>query len=277
MSSVVGTKHRRSKTLGFYVLVLITLLPILFVFWYTISTSLQDANDGSGGGFRVLFSPTLKNYREIFFENDFFLYVKNSFVVGFGSTALGLLIGIPAAFAIAKYKVGRLSTLILAGRVAPGISFLIPWFVIFSRLGWIDTFGVLILAHLLQNLPLMVFLLVGFFEDVPDELIESAKIDGASTVRTICSIVLPVAKGGIAATAILGFIFSWNHFMFSVVLSGNSTRTLPVAVFNFMSYGSVNWGAITAAAMTMALPAVIITLFVQRHIVHGLASGAVKG
>jgi multiple sugar transport system permease protein len=277
MSTMVGKRHRKSRTVGFYALVLLSLVPILFVFWYTVSTSLQDASDGSGGAFRVLFAPTLKNYREIFFENDFFLYVKNSFIVGFGSTALGLLIGIPAAFAIAKYKVGRLSTLILAGRVAPGISFLIPWFVIFSRLGWIDTFGVLILAHLLQNLPLMVFLLVGFFEDVPDELIESAKIDGASTLRTIYSIVLPVAKGGIAATAILGFIFSWNHFMFSVVLSGNDTRTLPVAVFNFMSYGSVNWGAITAAAMTMALPAIIITLFVQRHIVHGLASGAVKG
>ena len=140
----------------------------------------------------------------------------------------------------------RLSTIILAGRVAPGVSLLIPWFVIFSRLGWTDTYQVLILAHLLQNLPMTAFLLIGFIEDVPDEIIEAARVDGASMPTMLARVVIPVAKGGIAATAILGFLFSWNHFMFSIVLSGNDTRTLPVAVFNFMSYGSVNWGAITA-------------------------------
>jgi multiple sugar transport system permease protein len=88
---------------------------------------------------------------------------------------------------------------------------------------------------------------------------------------------MPLAKGGIAASAILGFIFSWNHFMFSIVLSGNDTRTLPVAVFNFMSFGSVNWGAITAAATIMSVPVILLTLTVQRHIVKGLAIGAVKG
>jgi multiple sugar transport system permease protein len=276
MMNVVGRRSKKRR-IGFYVLVLLTLLPILFVFWFTISTSLRSTDGARGSDSSLFFSPTLKNYKDVLFENDFVLYGKNSAIVGFGSTALGLLIGIPAAYAIAKLKVRRLATIILAGRVAPGITFLIPWFVIFSRLGWTDTYQVLIMAHLLQNLPLIVFLLIGFFEEVPDELLESSKVDGASTLRTIWSIAMPVAKGGIAATAILGFIFSWNHFMFSIVLSGNRTRTLPVAVFNFMSYGSVNWGGITAAAMTMALPAMIVTLFAQRHIVHGLASGAVKG
>jgi multiple sugar transport system permease protein len=277
---MIGVASKRStmyRRFGFYVLVMVTLLPILFVFWYTISTSLKSSNDTSASETAVFFSPTISNYKEVLVENDFGSFAKNSAVVAIGSTALGLLIGIPAAFAIAKLRVRRLATIILAGRVAPGITFLIPWFVIFSRLGWTDTYGVLIVAHLLQNLPLMVFLLIGFFEEVPDELLESSRVDGASTVRTIRSIAMPVARGGIAATAILGFIFSWNHFMFSIVLSGNDTRTLPVAVFNFMSYGSVNWGGITAAAMTMALPAMIVTLFAQKHIVHGLASGAVKG
>jgi multiple sugar transport system permease protein len=277
MVGVVGRRNQRARAIGFCVLVAVTLAPILFVFAYMISTSLKRSGDITAPDFTFLFTPTLANYREVFVENEFMLFVKNSLIVGAGSTAIGLAIGIPAAYAIARYQVPRLATVILAGRVAPGITFLIPWFIIFSRLGWTDTYAVLILAHLLQNLPLMVFLLISFLEDVPSELIESAKVDGAGTLRTIWSIVLPVARGGIAATAILGFIFSWNHFMFSIVLSGNDTRTLPVAVFNFMSYGSVNWGAITAAAVTMALPAVVITLFVQRHIVHGLAAGAVKG
>lgn len=262
---------------GFYLLVAITALPVVGVFYYMISTSLKSAADVASPTYHVFFRPTLDNYREVFVENDFILFFKNSMIIGLGSTLLGLAIGIPAAYAIARMGVKRLGTVILAGRVAPGISLLIPWFVIFSRLGWTDTYGVLILTHLLQNLPLMVFLLIGFFEDVPFTLIEAARVDGASIRKVIWRVVMPVAKGGIAATAILGFLFSWNHFMFSIVLSGNDTRTLPVAVFNFMSYGSVNWGAITAAAAIMALPAIVMTLAVQRHIVHGLASGAVKG
>lgn len=278
--TIVGVAGRRSSLLrraGFYVLVLVTSLPVLGVFYYMITTSLKSGSDLLSPDFAFRFAPTLANYREVLVDNDFLLFVKNSTIIGVGSTAIGLAIGLPAAYAIAKRGVRRLSTIILLGRVAPGITFLIPWFIIFSRLGWTDSYLVLIAAHLLQNLPLMVFLLVGFVEDVPDELIDAARVDGAGIPRTIWSVVLPVIKGGVAATTILGFIFSWNHFMFSIVLSGNNTRTLPVAVFNFMSYGSTNWGAITAAAVIMALPAVLVTLAVQRHIVRGLSAGAVKG
>lgn len=274
MSTRRGRVLRRA---GFYILVLLTALPVVGVFYYMISTSLKTAADIASPDFKFLFTPTLDNYIEVFVENEFLLFFWNSMIVGLGSTLLGLLIGIPAAYAIAKHGVRLFGTIILAGRVAPGIALLIPWFVIFSQIGWTDTYQGLILAHLLQNLPMMVFLLIGFFEDVPDEIIESARVDGARTRTILWSVVMPVAKGGIAATAILGFLFSWNHFMFSIVLSGNDTRTLPVAVFNFMSYGSVNWGAITAAAATMALPAIVLTLFVQRHIVQGLSAGAVKG
>lgn len=274
---VVGRRSGRMRRAGFYALVLVTSLPVLGVFYYMIATSLKSGSDLASPGFKFRFDPTLANYREVLVDNDFLLFVKNSAIIGIGSTAIGLAIGLPAAYAIAKRGVHRLATIILAGRVAPGITFLIPWFIIFSRLGWTDTYLVLIAAHLLQNLPLMVFLLIGFVEDVPDELIDAARVDGAGIPRTIWSVVLPVIKGGVAATTILGFIFSWNHFMFSIVLSGNDTRTLPVAVFNFMSYGSTNWGAITAAAVIMALPAMLVTLAVQRHIVRGLAAGAVKG
>ncbi len=268
---------KRARTAGYYLVVALVMLPFLFVFYYMILTSLKQPLAITAPDFQWLFTPTLDNYREVFVANDFLTFTVNSMIVAVGSTAIGLFIGLPAAFVIARYRVPKLALVILSARVTPGITFLIPWFIIFSQLRLIDTYSALIFTHLLQNLPLMIFLMISFFEEIPDELIESAKVDGATTQRTFWSIVLPLAKGGIAASAILGFVFSWNHFMFSIVLSGNDTRTLPVAVFNFMSFGSINWGAITAAATIMSLPVILLTLTVQRHIVKGLAIGAVKG
>ena len=268
---------RRLRMLGFYCVVAFVMIPFLFVFYYMISTSLKRPLDITAADFKWVFVPTLSSYREVFVQNEFIEFTINSMIVAVGSTLIGLVIGLPAAFVIARYRVPKLALVILSARVTPGITFLIPWFIIFSQLQMIDTYQALIYTHLLQNLPLMVFLMISFFEEVPDELIESAYVDGATTQRTFWSVVLPLARGGIAASAILGFIFSWNHFMFSIVLSGNDTRTLPVAVFNFMSYGSINWGAITAAATIMTLPVILLTLTVQRHIVKGLAIGAVKG
>lgn len=268
---------RRARLIGYYLVVAAVMVPFLFVFYYMISTSLKQPLDISAPDFKWFFEPTLANYREVFVENDFAEFTINSMIIAVGSTLIGLVIGLPAAYVIARYRVPRLALVILSARVTPGITFLIPWFIIFSYLSMIDTYPALIFTHLLQNLPLMVFLMISFFEEIPEEVIESAYVDGASKQRAFWSVALPLAKPGIAASAILGFIFSWNHFMFSIVLSGNDTRTLPVAVFNFMSYGSVNWGAITAAATIMSLPVILLTLTVQRHIVRGLAIGAVKG
>lgn len=272
-----GHFGRQLHRLGYYLVVTLVMLPFLFVFYYMITTSLKRPLDITAVDYRFFFEPTLDNYRDVFVNNDFLEFTVNSLIVAAGSTVIGLVLGLPAAFIIARYRVRRLALLILAARVTPGITFLIPWFILFSAIRMIDTYPALILTHLLQNLPLMIFLMISFFEDVPDELIESARIDGATMQRAFWSVVLPSVRGGIATAAIIGFIFSWNHFMFSIVLAGNDTRTLPVAVFNFMSYGSINWGAITAAATIMTLPVVLLALVVQRHIVRGLTGGAVKG
>lgn len=269
--------QKTSRSIGFYGLLGVILVPFAFVFWYMISTSLKPAEALISPTFRWTFEPTLDNYRQVFEQTEFLSFMLNSLLVGFGSVAISMLFGLPAAFAIARFNAPRLGIVILSSRVTPGITFLIPLFIIFSRIGWIDTFQALIVAHLLITLPMVIWLMIGFFEDVPQEMIDSARIDGASITVTFLQIVLPMTKGGIAASAILAFIFSWNHFMFSVILAGRHTRTLPVAVFEFMAYGQINWGAIAAAATIMTLPVVVIALFVQRHIVEGLAGGAVKG
>lgn len=271
------SSRRALRGLGFYALLAFVLAPFLFVFGYMVTTSLKSPLDINAPDFKWVFTPTLQNYREVIFGTDFLSFTANSLIVAGGSTLIALLIGLPASYAIARYKMPRLGAVILSSRVTPGITFLIPWFIIFSQLGWIDTHGALILTHLLVNLPMVTWLMISFFEEFPDELLDSAAVDGASALRTFVGVVLPVTKGGIASAAILGFIFSWNNFMFSVVIAGQSTRTLPVAVFEFMSYGSINWGAICAAATVMTLPVILMALFVQRHIVEGLAGGAVKG
>lgn len=276
-SPVRRSRRRGLRGVGFYLLLAFVLVPFMFVFFYMITTSFKSPLDINAPSFQWLFTPTLDNYREVIFGTDFLTFTINSLIIAAGSTLVSLLIGLPAAFAIARYKMPRLGVVILSSRVTPGITFLIPWFMIFSQLGWVDTFQALILSHLLVNLPLITWLMISFFEDMSSELLDAAAVDGASMLRTFIGVVLPVTKGGIASAAILGFIFSWNNFMFSVVLAGRDTRTLPVAVFEFMSYGSINWGAICAAATVMTLPVVVLALLVQRHIVEGLAGGSIKG
>lgn len=265
------------RTAGLWLLLALAFTPFLFVFYYMVSTSLKTPLDVTSPDFKWIFTPTLENYRDVFQKTDFASFAINSLIIGFGSVALSLAIGLPAAFVIARYHAPRIAALILSSRITPGITFLIPWFIIFSRLDLVDTYTALIISHLLVTLPLVTWLMISFFEELPQEILDSAQVDGATVPRAFWSIVLPTTRGGIAAAGILAFIFSWNHFMFSVVIAGRDTRTLPVAVFEFMSYGQINWGAIAAAATIMTLPVVVMALFVQRHIVQGLAGGAVKG
>lgn len=260
-------------TLGFWVLVGLIMVPIVGFLYYMIATSFKERLDITSPTFQWLFTPTLANYEAAFAENDFGTYFINSAVVAVGSTALALLLGVPAAYAIARGNHLRIAGVILASRITPGIAFLVPWFILFRALGWIDTYQGLIAAHLIVNLPLVIWLMVGYFEGLPGELFDAASVDGASDSSAFVRIGLPLARNGIAASGILAFIYSWNNFLFSVVLSGRDTATLPVAVFNFMSYGNLDWGAIAAGATIMTLPVLILVMVAQRQILEGLTAG----
>jgi multiple sugar transport system permease protein len=133
------------------------------------------------------------------------------------------------------------------------------------------------LTHLIIVSPLIIWVMVGFFEDLPVEMEEAARIDGTTLAGYLLRVAIPLTKPGIAATAILSFIFSWNNFLFSLIVGGEGTRTLPVAVFNFISYAQIDWGGVNAAATLITLPVILLVLAVQKHIVRGLAMGGVKG
>jgi multiple sugar transport system permease protein len=188
-----------------------------------------------------------------------------------------LLLGLPAAWSIARFRQRRLSVFILVARLMPGISFLMPWYIIFSRLGLIDSYIALILSHMLIVLPVVVWVMSSYFTSIPVEIDESAMVDGATRQRILASLILPLSGPGVVTAMTLSFIFSWNNFMFSQVLSMEKTRTLPIAVYNFVSYAEVDWGAVMAAAVAIMAPAIVLTMIFQKYVVQGLTLGAVKG
>ncbi|HEX6440804.1 MAG TPA: carbohydrate ABC transporter permease [Stellaceae bacterium] len=224
-----------------------------------------------------VFRPTLANYAQVFADNAFMRYVANSTIVAAGATGIGLLLGIPAAYAIARWRRTAVGMVLLAARMAPGIAFLIPLFVAALELHLVGGYTSLIASHLIFTLPLAVWMMVGFVEAVPVELEHAALIDGCSVWGALLRIVVPLARQGIAATAILAFIASWNNFLFALVLSNDATKTLPVAVLGYIGYNSIQWGTLMAAASVITLPVLALALCVQRYIVRGLVSGAVTG
>ena len=224
-----------------------------------------------------LFWPTVQNYVDVFAKNPFFSYMVNSTIVAVLAVGVGLVCGLPAAYTMARYRQSSLGFLFLMVRILPGIAFLVPLFVIYRRLGLINTLAGIALSHVIIVLPLVIWVMAGFFEDIPRELEEAAQIDGCSRVGTFVKIVLPLSKPGIVAATILSFIASWNNFIFVLILGGNNTITLPMAVYGFVSFEDVNWGGLTAAATVITVPILVLSLIVQRYLAGGLTMGAVKG
>lgn len=260
-------------------LMLVLMAPMVFVFFWMVSVSFRTNVEATASPpIFIPRNPTLDGYRYVFTNpsNPFFKYVLNSTIVALGCTAIGLLLGVPAAFSIARWKQNGLAIGILLARITPGLSFLVPWFITFRWFGLLDTHLALIISHLIVGLPIIVWVMIGFFEDLPTELIDAALIDGSSIYGVLWRIAVPLVKPGLVATAILSIIFSWNNFSFSVILAGPNTRTLPVAVFNLMSFEQFNWGPLAAAATMITLPVLAMALVMQRHIVSGLTFGAVK-
>ncbi|MHB1414590.1 MAG: carbohydrate ABC transporter permease [Chloroflexota bacterium] len=259
-----------------YAAIIVVICPFMFVFLWMLLSSVKTGVQQTAWPPLFIFQPTLNNYAEVFAKVPFFSYAINSVIVSASATVLGLVLGLPAAYSIARWKQSRLAIAILTSRMVPWISFLLPWYLLFSQTAMIDTYQALILTHLIITMPMIIWLMIGFFEDLPSELEDAALIDGCSRLGVFMRICMPLASPGIVASAILGLIYSWNNFIFALILAGRKTMTLPVAVYSFMSYTEVNWGGITAAATLIALPVLVLTFAIQRYLIKGLALGGVK-
>lgn len=273
-----GVKPKSAaKTAIFYVLLCAVLLVVCFpILWmllgsFKIRTEILDTSKF------LIFSPTLKNYQDVFLRHDFSGPMLNSFIIAAVSTFFSLILGVPASYAIARYKMTKLSVVILFARIIPGMIFLVPWFIIFTRLGITDTYLSMVLTHMLVSLPFSVWIMEPIFESLPRDLEEAALIDGSSQAGAFLKILLPLTSAGLITTVILSFVFSWNNFMFALILAGPNTKTLPIAIFSFVSYAEINWPGLMAAAVVITAPVIIISLFLQKYIISGLTAGAVKG
>ncbi len=223
----------------------------------------------------------LEHYRALFTQRDFWIPIRNSLVVAGCTTVFCVSLGGLCAYALARLRFrgkAPLLGLILAVSVFPQISIVSPLYLVLRRLHLINTFPGLILPYLTFAMPLTVWLMVGFFRQLPGELEEAAMVDGASRLRALWEIILPLALPGLATTAILTFVYSWNEFLFALSFTlGPERQTVPVAIALFRGQYQVPWGQILAAAVVATAPVALLVLAFQRRIVQGLTAGAVKG
>ncbi len=270
--------RRLLERLGFGLAVLVLVSPAVLVFLWMLSLSLKTELDNTAWPpVFVPDPPTLDNYREVFARNDFLLYAWNSVMVSVSATLLALAVGVPAGYGIAKMQAVRAAALILVARITPGLSYLIPLFLLFQWLELTGTLFPIVVTHLVITVPIVVWVMISFFEGLPGELEEAALVDGATIWQAFRHVALPLARPGITVATILAFIFSWNNFVFAMVLAGRETRTLPVAVNNMLTFEQVAWGPLSAAALLVTLPVLLLTLLAQKQIVAGLTAGGVKG
>jgi len=270
--------RKRIRRAGFYACLILLLSPTLFIFFWMLSLSLKpDIQNIAYPPVFIPDNPTLDNFRNIFDENPFGRYTLNSLIVAVAATAMSLILGVPAGYGIAKARAYGLAGFVLIARMTPGLSYLIPWFMLFRELGLNNTLWALIITHLVIGLPITIWVMMGFFEDLHPELEEAALVDGAGIWAAFRDVAMPLARPGMVVAAILAFIFSWNNFIFAVVLAGPDTRTLPVAVFNVLTFEQLAWGKLAAAALVVTLPVLLLTVFVQRQIVAGMTRGGMKG
>jgi multiple sugar transport system permease protein len=258
--------------------VVVIVSPAILVFLWMLSLSLKNEIDNIA--YPPIFipnPPTFANFVAVFQQNSIGRYFWNSVVVSGGATLIALLVGIPAGYGIARTGAHRLTVLILIARMTPALSYLIPLFAVFQFLHLNNTLTALVITHLVITVPIIVYIMAGHFETQPRELEEAAQIDGASVWTTFRFVALPLARPGIVVGFILAFIFSWNNFIFGAVLAGRETRTLPVAVYNVLTFEQLAWGPLAAAAIVVTLPVLLLTIVIQKEILTGMTTGGVKG
>jgi len=267
--------RRRAVTLVLSVILLVMLLPYV---WLILTTFKNRADIFSGDPFAA-FIPTLDNYRVAFIQKDFLRNLMNSTVVAIVATSIAMAVGVPAAYALSRSS-GKGGTLILfallAARLLPVVVLAVPLFLILANVGLVGSYAAPVIAHLTFLVPFVCWMMRGFFLAVPRELDEAALMDGASRARYFFTLLLPMTRGPLAATAIFAIINSWNELLYGLILTNKSTATLPVATPSLLTPIGTFWGQIAAVGVVTTLPVLVFALLAQRHIIRGMTGGALS-
>lgn len=257
--------------------ILLAVIVVLFPYVWIILSSFKmpvDLNDPT----KIFFVPVLENWMNVL-SGGILKNLLISFIIGFITVAISLLVGAPAAYSISQFRTGGRPTSIgiLVAQMIPPAVLVIPLFFIGYFLKINGTMLLVVIGHLIFVLPVVTWFLISFFAEVPKELEESARIDGCSKFMAFRKIILPQVLPGIGAAGIFGFILSWNDMFFALILGGDSTKTLPLAIVGYNTFRGVQLGEMSVAILTAVIPTLIFSFFVQKRLIKGIGGGGVKG
>ncbi len=261
------------------VLMLVVITFCVFPFYWMVTTSLKTQVLALESPPVWLFTPTFSNYVTVLFEDGVLRTLINSLIVASSTTILAVLLGLPAAYALARFEFRGKKDLwfwFITNRMISPIVLALPFFLIARNLGMLDSRITLILIYLTFNLPIVIWICTDQFRAIPFELDEAALLEGASQWRIFRSICLPLAMPGVAVSSIFSFIFSWNELMFALVLTRSNAKTAPAMAVSFMEGYNLPYGKIMATSTLIVVPVLIFALIASKHLVRGLTMGAVK-
>lgn len=270
--------HSRQKLWTTALAWFIALLIFFPIFWMAL-TSFKTETEAIATPPSLFFVPTLENFTEVFARSNYARFVWNSIAVSFGSTLLALAFAIPAAYAMAFFPTKRTpSTLLwmLSTKMMPPVGVLIPMYLLFKNLGLLDTVTGLLIIYTLINLPIVIWMLYTYFKDVPGEILEAGRVDGAKPMQELFLLLLPLAVPGIASTGLLSVILSWNEAFWSLNLTSSQGAPLTAFIASFSSPQGLFWAKLSAASLMAIAPILVVGWMSQRQLVSGLTFGAVK-
>jgi len=278
---VIVNKAKIPMIFGYFVLFLFFIFVCLPFLW-TISASFKPYVEMFSVPPKLLpKSPTLVHYVNVLTKSDLGLFLRNSLVVAVASVAISMCLGIPAAFGLVLVRsklVSLVLSFIIVVRMLPPVTLVIPFFMLMRSARLIDTRIGLIIAYLPLVLPLVIWMLEGFFREVPKEIIEAAEIDGLRTGGVLLRVVLPLSLPAISNAALFGFLVAWNEFIFALTLTRTTAaQTIPVGIAGYVTAFQTFWGQMTAMATLYVIPAMLFTVFAQKGLIRGLTAGALKG
>ena len=271
--------RRPRLAIGHLIALLVIIALCIFPFFWMVTASFKNQQDLLSRTPKLLFQPTLENYQRATTKFDVVASIENSLVVALTTTALALILGTPAAYALARFEFKAKRDLwfwFITNRMITPIVLALPFFILARNLRMLDTWLVLILIYLTFNVPIVVWICSDQFRNIPKELDEAATLEGYSSFGIFWRIGIPLAAPGIAVSAIFSFIFSWNELLYALVLTRDHARTAPVVATSFMSGYELPWGQIMATGTLIVLPVIIFSLIVSRQLVRGLTMGAIK-
>lgn len=275
--SLTRRSYKKIREIFRAVVIVIMLCLFLFPIYWMFMCSLKTRAQIFSMPPVWTFIPTFTNFEEVFLNSPFPSYALNSLIASSFATLLALSLGLPAAYGLSRSKRSEKILLgVLVVRMIPPVALSVPLFLIFSRLRLVGTYAALPLLYLTFNLPFVIWLMKAFIEEIPPEIEESALIDGCSKIQVLLKIVLPLAVPGLIVGAIFCFIWAWNDFVLALIFTRTQTKTAVVDLSSYITDQAIWWGQLSAAAVFVMTPPIVITLFFKRYMIRGLTFGAIK-